>query len=87
MLQIRWFRAMPSIRSVDLAPGAVPVHHKHTKRQLTTSTSPWKPKLGRAGGKHQVHGLADVSEAAVTLTLPDLAHEELPPSGITEHKC
>lgn len=23
----------------------------------TTSTSPWKPKLGRTGGKHRVHGL------------------------------
>lgn len=29
MLQIRRFRAMPSIRSADLAPGAVPVHHQH----------------------------------------------------------
>lgn len=28
MLQLRWFRATPSIRSVDLAPGAGPVHHK-----------------------------------------------------------
>lgn len=59
----------------------------HSKRQLSTSTSPWKTKLGRAGGKHQIHGLADVSEAAVTLTLPHLAHEELLLSGITEHKC
>lgn len=56
----------------------------HTKRHLTTSTSPWCPKLGRAGGKHQVHGLAGVSEAAVTLTL---AHEELPLSGLTKHNC
>lgn len=28
-----------------------------------------------------------MSEAAVSVTLPHLAHEELPPSGITEHKC
>lgn len=31
------------------------------QRELTTSTSPQKPKLGRTRGKHRVHSLADVS--------------------------
>lgn len=45
MLRIRWLSAMPSIRSVDLAPGAIPAHIRisspqtvvppHTKWQLT----------------------------------------------------
>lgn len=68
------------LRQSQLTAG--PVHHKHWCHPTVSGNQSW---AGR--GKHRAHGLADVSEAAVTLTLSQLAHEELPPSGTTEHKC
>lgn len=48
---------------------------------------PMETKAGQDRGQTPSSWLADVSEAAVTPTLPHLDHEELPPSGSTEHKC
>lgn len=91
MLQIRWFRAMPSIRSGDSAPGAVPVPHKPwchlTSEAADHLYQPVETKAGQDRGQTPSSWLEDVSEAAVTPTLPHLDHEELPPLGITEHKC
>lgn len=69
-----------------LGLGAVPVPHKPCCHLI-----PPVPACGNqswAGqGQTPSSWLADVSEAAVTPTLPHLDHEELPPSGITAHKC
>lgn len=72
MLQIRWFRAMPSIRSGDSAPGAVPVPHKpwcHLTSEVADHLyQPVETKAGQDRGQTPSSWLEDVSEAAVTPT-------------------
>lgn len=72
MLQIRWFRAMLSIRAVDLAPRAVPVHHK-LWCHLTAEGADhlYQPTETKAG---QGRGQTPSSELGRCLRLQFLSH-------------
>lgn len=60
VLQIRWFRATP-YRSVDVAPRAVPVHHKHwfhlTPEAADHLCQPLETKAGQDRGQTPSSGL------------------------------